>query len=333
MPRGNRWGATMLAMGSLLVGAMGSMYASEFTGVFHRDDGKRFLVSRGAIFCASLGAIAGISLMVKGAVSILGFRTRRLRKVTNPRPRKLLVVLLSNLRLDRDPIERMAEHCEKPLPDDAEWTRNAILLAAPSLPEGLSRRLEFRDLSDDLAVLAEAKRRFNKPRWSWEQPLRAIHHGLRDDSRLKRLVIVCSRESVSQVGLFVLLVRRYRLDLQIELLLRQQGDEPLLQAFDRCANPYRLRPEFGWDFDDFDLLFQGFHGMLARLTRTSMEAMQVTDNDICIDWTGGTKPASVVAALVTVDRPIVNQYVTTEPKDPDADEWSYEILGYDITHK
>ena len=39
---------------------------------------------------------------------------------------------------------------------------------------------------------------------------------------------------------------------------------------------------------------------------------------------------TVVAATTTINREIRNQYVHTNPKDPAAPTWEYEVLDYDL---
>jgi hypothetical protein len=56
----------------------------------------------------------------------------------------------------------------------------------------------------------------------------------------------------------------------------------------------------------------------------------IADREIAIDLTGGPKPATVVAASATIHRELRNQYVCTNPKNPDAEQWEYEVLDYDL---
>ena len=49
-----------------------------------------------------------------------------------------------------------------------------------------------------------------------------------------------------------------------------------------------------------------------------------------VDFTSGPKPASVVAAVVTLCSNVSNQYVCTNPTVRDAAEWAYDVLGYDF---
>lgn len=268
-------------------------------------------------------------MAVFGVRGVIRFRTRRLRKIVNPAPRDVLVVLLSDLRFELNTTHAIKALVATPRHDDPEWSRLLLETFVPKLDEG---SLGLTDLGVDLKALAAAKKRRGHPKWPWEQPLRAIMHGHNAERRL-RLVVVCSKESVQQVGLFAQLILQYRLNVDVSFLLRQAEDKHLLQPMERCHDVFRFSKDQGWDFDDFDQLYDCMRGMLQQLTSMHIDGRVISDRDIAIDLTGGTKPASVVAALVTVDRPIVNQYVTTDPRDKTADEWTYEIFGYDITHE
>ena len=62
---------------------------------------------------------------------------------------------------------------------------------------------------------------------------------------------------------------------------------------------------------------------------SDVEKISHPERRVQIDVTGGQKPNSMVAAVITVLSEITHQYVATNPTDPDAVEWAYELWGYD----
>lgn len=198
-------------------------------------------------------------------------------------------------------------------------------LFGPAVPPSVSLS---GDLDADLADLAERKRQqfLNDEKyafWRWEQPLRAIQHQLKDGGPLKRVILICSPESVNQARSFYgEVLRKYpALDgVRCEVFLN--NTRSLLPVEALQAN---TATENGFDFEDFDGLTAAYEDLLETLKREGVKA-----RDVQIDFTGGQKPTSVVAAVVTLCSNASNQYVTTNPADPQAAAWSYEVLGYDF---
>ena len=71
-------------------------------------------------------------------------------------------------------------------------------------------------------------------------------------------------------------------------------------------------------------------GNSPRFVVSEPERQGITESEIAIDLTAGSKPASVAAAAATIGRQIVNQYVCTNPCDKAAEIWEYDVLEYDL---
>jgi sigma54-dependent transcription regulator len=76
----------------------------------------------------------------------------------------------------------------------------------------------------------------------------------------------------------------------------------------------------GFNFEHFDELSDALAYLLREFRRGKIG--KIPDSDIMIDFTGGTKVASVVAAAITFNRSIKAQYVQTN------DPW--KAISYDI---
>jgi hypothetical protein len=151
--------------------------------------------------------------------------------------------------------------------------------------------------------------------WSWEMPLRALRHHA---SALRTVVLVCSPESLDQVTDFVEICNRYHpvSGLAWMLLVGDRDGQPHvidLNAWTEMAD----RPYKGYGFEDFDALSDGIGFLLAYLCNHGMQ-----ERDIMIDFTGGQKVTSVVAAAMTINRRVRAQYVQTGGKKG--------VLSYDV---
>lgn len=190
------------------------------------------------------------------------------------------------------------------------------------------------DLETDLAELAERKRRQTLDQkedpdqriqfWSWEQPLRAIRHHVCQAGPLRRLILLASAESITQVKTFrsdVLQQYPALKEVQCDLFLQGSwslGDLDILGAGD-------LKRQNGFDFENFDRLTVAFQKLMKLLTHEG-----VKEGEVQIDLTAGQKPMSVVAAAVTFFSDVSNQYVATNPRHEEDDCWEYDVWGYDF---
>lgn len=200
-------------------------------------------------------------------------RTRELRQQPAER-RPHLILFLSHLRIAQDDPRR-------------------------GIPEWLA---PTRNLKADLDRLRELKQADSKRQWSWEMPLRALAHHA---ASLRSVTIVCSEESIPQLGWFADIIRSYPLiaDAALQVLL-DSGDGKIEV---RPIEPHAKVEHGGWPFEDFDRLSQGLH----RLVDHMLGHDRGREQEIMIDFTGGQKVASVVAASITFNRRIKAQYVST----------------------
>jgi hypothetical protein len=154
-------------------------------------------------------------------------------------------------------------------------------------------------------------------------PLRGIYHHVKDRGPLQRVILICSAQSILQAKLFIdhVLRRYHSLDhVAVDVLL---ASDLALKRWQ--ADEASLDPEDGFDFEDFDALTEAYGRLFELLKKEGIASRQIQ-----VDLTGGQKPTSIVAAVVTVGSRIANQYTCTNPKDPSAARWEYEVLGYDF---
>lgn len=73
------------------------------------------------------------------------------------------------------------------------------------------------------------------------------------------------------------------------------------------------------EFEDLQALYDNFNEIIQKVTTE----LGLAQNDIMIDVTGGTKTASIAAALVTLHHPPIEfQYVRTETP--------FDVLSYNV---
>jgi len=239
-------------------------------------------------------------------------RTRRLTTDTSPRPRPCLVLLLSAIGRPRklDELSQIEPKQRNP----GSKTETPILGGAT--------------LDEDIERLLKAKQALppEKPvRWPWEMALRAVRHNYGSKHRpvLQHIVLIGSDStsddlrwgSVFQAKAFGNLLARYAslASIQVHLLVRDADGVHIL------ISPDSFRPQryAGFNFETFDELSDALLELFVLLG-----AEGVSEHDIVIDFTGGQKPTSVVAAAVTLNRPVETQYVQTNPP--------YDVIGYDL---
>jgi hypothetical protein len=182
-----------------------------------------------------------------------------------------------------------------------------------------------KNLDQDLDGLARNKKGPGAIHWPWEMPLRSIRHhlpkpGLGDVRSLKTVTVICSEESVKQVHIFNEILALYAELDGIDMRYLEKRDDPVTA---NCEHPeWSHLPAFktehgGWDFESFDDLSRGLFWLLNMLKKSR----GVSDREIMIDFTGGQKPTSIVAASATFNRGIKAQYVQTGKK--------HGVIAYD----
>lgn len=173
------------------------------------------------------------------------------------------------------------------------------------IPEGL--HLTF-NLVEDLSII-EKHKEITKQYWPWEMCLRGMrpHFG-----KLETVTIACSTKSIFDVDLFLKILRGYQEFENISFnILCKGGSKPVPKnvAFSgkNCS---------GLDFESFDELSDTLWSFLKK--------NQFPENEVMIDFTGGQKVTSVVAAALTFNRKIKAQYVQTS--------YPWDVVSYDVIH-
>ncbi len=241
----------------------------------------------GTMGVLSLSRCLYISIFL-GSVILL-FRQRdaffrpRTRYLRNetPEKRRHLILFLSNLNTDKGKFNN-------------------------GVPDGLTLSNGLNADIKRMEVLKDKKPRLY---WSWEMPLRGLRHHF---GVLQSLTIICSQRSIGQVHWFLNICKRYDPLKDITYFLLVKSPTELI------SSPFgALDSARGWDFESFDELSDA----MWTLTRKLKKQHGIEESEIMIDFTGGQKVTSVVAAAITFNRKIKGQYVQTNP------EW--EVLGYD----
>ncbi len=196
--------------------------------------------------------------------------------------------------------------------------RKHLVLFLSNLPKeleksnGIPKELALSDDLDKDIILIERRKQADPPmRWSWEMPLRAIRHHFHI---LETVTLICSEQSFLQCKLFLDICYRYKKvkDLTFYLLVQKDNSTELIDPLLTSIKAYE-----GFDFASFDEL----SGALLHLLR-DFQTRKYSEHDIMIDFTGGQKVTSVVAASVTFNRRIKAEYVQTNRP--------WNVLSYDV---
>lgn len=254
----------------------------------------------GSVTFLMLIAAGGAYLAKQAITGYFRIESRPLAR-RNARQKKVLVWFLSNLRV------KSTDCYEEHLPND-------VPLSSPNLKTYL----------DEIAVF---EKQHPSPRWSWAQPLRGVWHNIKPTGSqpgpLQLVVFVCSPESMDQVKHMGKLIEYFVDTAKLEVAVWLQHDQGALKNVSELGQ--QTWKANGWDFDAFDVMYESLLRLLSVLA-----AKGYSEHDIAIDLTAGLKPNSVAAAAVSIGRPVVNQYVCTNPRDRSAETWEYEVLEYDL---
>lgn len=173
------------------------------------------------------------------------------------------------------------------------------------IPKGL---ILSGDLTADLAAMVAHKESTGQP-WPWEMGLRGIRVHI---DRLETVTVACSTRTICDVGKFLAILRRYRELDGIACHILHHGGERLAVNFEDFAA--ETLP--GLDFESFDQLSDTLWSYLKR--------RKFPEEEVMIDFTGGQKVTSVVAAAMTFNRRIRAQYVRTHRP--------WDAASYDVIH-
>jgi len=210
-------------------------------------------------------------------------RSRHLRDNRSPPKREYLILFLSDLKTT------LVKHIDG-VPDGLTLTNN---------------------LDEDLKNCVKYKTEHHHY-WPWEMTLRAIHHHAAMGG-FKGVALICSPQSITQAHWFKKIADRYPLLKDKISLLKKENDGMSLVSYDGTE----VSSIHDWHFEQFDDLSLAVTGLLLHYNRQG-----IADRKMTIDFTGGQKVTSVVAASATFNRDVRVQYVqTSEP---------WHVLGYDI---
>lgn len=153
------------------------------------------------------------------------------------------------------------------------------------------------NLEADLKAIKDVKKPEER-NWPWEMPLRAIQEQL---PVVREITLVCSHESIRQAHAFCDRVRGYGLDLGVWC-----ARDGIVSRVAPSAD--RLQECQGFDFakklDDVS-------AAVTDLLNDMHFVRGIDPREIMVDFTGGQKPVSFVAAAATLRGEILAQYVDT----------------------
>lgn len=195
----------------------------------------------------------------------------------------------------------------------------AQLVSNGGLPEWLDLT---DDIYEDLCLMAAWKQADKRCVWRWEMPLRAIREHIKiekNSKKLKTVTLLCSPESLPQLEFFYKVFQRYN-DFQgvtFQLFASSSNISHLITITDRTDFNQLLRNYQGWEFEDFNKLSIALFNLFKIFKQKNYP-----DEEIMVDFTGGQKPTSIVAAAMTINRKIKAQYIqTNEP---------WNAVSYDV---
>lgn len=170
------------------------------------------------------------------------------------------------------------------------------------------------DLSTDLGAHGEPETWYQvhdtKKPHPWEQAMRAIYH---HRATLRTVTVIASKESISRLADFSKLLRLYEELAKVRLWVCVKDDRG---RYTHKAFEPNERGN-GIDFEDFEALARAVDTCLRSLRKN-----RVPDHEIMVDFTGGQKVTSVVAAAMTMNSGVRAQYVQTSREK--------RVLSYDV---
>lgn len=202
--------------------------------------------------------------------------------------------------------------------EETEKRKHLVLFLSNLPPEqvensGVPIELKLiQDINKDIAEIELLKQKKPPIKWQWEMPLRAIRHHL---ETLETVTIVCSRESLLQVSLFLKICKNYtQLQKVIFYVLAQKSRRTELNC---VSLPSDINSLQGYDFEDFNEIVDAMDSL-----RREFDNKGYFEKDVMIDITGGQKPTSIVGAAMTFNLKIKAQYVQTNKP--------WHVLSYDV---
>ena len=195
------------------------------------------------------------------------------------------------------------------------------------VPDELKKKLTD-NLDDDLKIMKE-----DKKNWSWEMPLRAINYHIHENI-MKTVTVIGSTNTDSKNSLeqahhffnFCLRYNEIRNNVKAFYYMCKDDDGKVLWekvAADQGALSNEKKAvdkitKKGFDFEDFTDLSRAIKHLFSEFKK-----MKLKESDITIDFTGGQKVTSVLAAFVTLNTRLHAQYIPTNDVE--------KVTSYDIS--
>jgi len=164
--------------------------------------------------------------------------------------------------------------------------------------------------------------------WSWEMPLRAINYHIHENI-MKTVTVIGSTKSLEQAHHFFNFCLRYdeiRNNVKAFYYMCQDdngkvlwekvaADQVVLSNGNKAVAKITKK---GFDFEDFTDLSKAIKHLFSEFKK-----MKLKESDITIDFTGGQKVTSVLAAFVTLNTRLHAQYIPTNDVE--------KVTSYDIS--
>jgi hypothetical protein len=179
-----------------------------------------------------------------------------------------------------------------------------MLLSTPNIvPSAFSWPIEIKDRNGNKAALIgmsleeDIGALNNVNYWNWQQLLREIEP---HQSSLKYAYFIGSKDSGKMKGSFGFL----------------DNAKSLIQRY--CSSVKVFIAETSVNFEDLKELTK----VIYRAVRQLLEELEMSEEDIIIDVTGGQKTTSIAGAVVTLNSQVSFQYVQTNKP--------YNVVAYDV---
>lgn len=222
-------------------------------------------------------------------------RTQGMKNVETPEQREHLILFLSNI-----DSRQLNNYNERLIP-------SGLILENSGL----------QSLDNDLLLIEKYKEN-NRMFWSWEMTFRTIRHHIGDinSPTLKSITVMCSPESIEQLPQFGEIVKNYIQHTEITFkVLAKKKSAHYWGTWNNSSTNQQIT---GYDFEDFDELTSALHWYVKQRLIN-----KVKEKEMVIDFTGGMKVTSVVAATLTFNSNIKAQYISTKTS---------QIKGYDVIY-
>lgn len=241
------------------------------TGIHRRMAGEPFRGVLFALYLAGFFVCGAFLYMRRNSVLTVHSRYVEQQAVSGAKRRHLILML---------------SHVEDETLAETGWFPRGVAWSDPP------------SLEADLKAINDVKKPGQR-NWPWEMPLRAIQEQLPD---VREVTLVCSPDSIRQAPAFCERVRRYdRLDVAVWC-----ARDGILSRVVPDAGPLQDCEGF-----DFAKRLDDVSAAVTDLLNDMHFVRGIDPREIMVDFTGGQKPVSFVAAAATLRGEVLAQYVDT----------------------